>query len=50
LKSCCQLILDVEPLHIDLHPLLKGTGVFSVCCASVTKVTRSRTNSEADTL
>jgi len=33
LKSCYQLILDVEPLHIDLQYLLNTTGVFSVCCA-----------------
>ena len=34
--------MTFEPLHIHHTALLKPCDVFSVCCASVTKVTRSR--------
>ena len=45
LKSNCLLNLDVRT---SAHQMVVQTIHLSVCCASVTKVTRSRPNSEAD--
>ena len=42
LKASCNAILDVRTSAHHHLALLKPNGVFSVCCASVTKVTRSR--------
>jgi len=42
LKASCDAILDVRTSAHHHLALLKPNGVFSACCASVTKVTRSR--------